>query len=239
MVTVRSLAKCFGDLWAIKDLSFQINAGEFYCLLGPNGAGKTTTIKILCGLMKPTQGTVTIKGLDVDTDYLKVKKLIGVIPDTPFLYDNLTANEFLQFVGNIFGVTKKVLDEKVQYYLELFKLSDAQHMLLRELSHGMRQKIVYASNFLHNPSFFLIDEPLVGLDPASIHLIKRLLKEETAKGNSILMCTHILAIAEELADRIGILNNGTLIAEGNLSELKRNAPGESLEEIFLRLTGEQ
>lgn len=236
MIAVVSLSKRFGNLWALNDLNLSIKKGEFYCLLGPNGAGKTTTLKILTGLMRPTRGSIYINGLDIEKDYLKVKRILGLIPDTGFMYDNLTALEFLTFIGNIFGIKQEILKKKINYYFDLFGLNECRLLLIRELSHGMRQKIIYISNFIHEPLVYLIDEPLIGLDPASIHLLKKLLKQEVEKGKAILMSTHILSIAEELADRIGILHEGVLIAEGNLNQLKEKASAETLEEVFLRLT---
>jgi len=239
MIKVENLTKKFGEFEAIKNLNLTIKEGEFYCLLGPNGAGKTTTLKILVGLMKPTKGKVYIKGLDLEKDYLKIKKIIGFIPDTPFLYENLTPCEFLEFVGGVYGIDRKAIEEKIEYYFKIFRLNEYRNSLIKELSHGMRQKIVYISNFLHSPSVYFIDEPLVGLDPYSIHLIKRLLRDEVKKGKTILMCTHILSIAEELADRVGILNEGRLIAEEKPEKLKEFLKSKSLEEAFLKITEDE
>jgi len=161
---------------------------------------------------------------------------MGFIPDSPFVYENLTAREFLTFIGNIFNIEKAMLNKKIEEYLGLFGLKPYENYLLSEYSHGMKQKIVYISNLLHNPRVLFIDEPLVGLDPQSIYLIKNILLEMVKKELTILMCTHILNIAEELADRIGILHEGKLIAEGNLEELRNSADKKSLEEIFLTLT---
>jgi len=238
MIKTISLGKSFNKKWVLKDLNLNIKRGEFYCLLGPNGAGKTTTLKLLTGLLKPAQGKIYIGGIDIIANYLEAKKRIGFIPDTPFIYENLTAKEFLTFIGNIFGVQKKILEERINYYLNIFGLTEYEDHLLREYSHGMRQKIVYISSFIHNPEVLLVDEPLVGLDPSAIHLIKKMLKEEVNKGLTVLMCTHILSIAEELADRIGILTKGSLIAEGTLKELSEKISKSSLEEIFLSLTEE-
>jgi ABC-2 type transport system ATP-binding protein len=236
MIVIESLSKRFGPLWALRELSLNIRKGEFYCLLGPNGAGKTTTLKVITGLMKATSGKIFINDLDLQKNYLEIKKILGLVPDTPFLYENLTPYEFLGFVGDVFGIKRDVLVERVNYYFEIFNLKDYKDALIKELSHGMRQKIVYISNFIHSPLVYLIDEPLVGLDPYSIHLIKKLLKEESRRGKTILMCTHILSIAEELADRIGILNEGRLISEGSPHQLKEKLRTDSLEKVFLKLT---
>jgi ABC-2 type transport system ATP-binding protein len=220
----------------VDNLSLRINAGEIYCLLGPNGAGKTTTLKIITGLMKPTSGTIKINGRDIQKDSLFVKQILGYIPDTPFLYENLTAREFVEFVGDVFGVDRAYVRQKINYYFELFQLEEYCNVLIKELSHGTRQKIVYTSTFIHQPKVYLIDEPLVGLDPYSIHLIKKIIKEEAAAGKTILMCTHILSLAEELGGRVGILNEGKLISEGTVVELKEQFSSSNLEEVFLKLT---
>jgi ABC-2 type transport system ATP-binding protein len=236
MIKISSLSKKFGALRAVSNLNLDINSGEFYCLLGPNGAGKTTTLKIAAGLMQPDAGRVVLNGLDISLEPLKVKQCLGFVPDTPFLYDNLTVGEFLDFVADIFAVDKKLYCQRRQHYFNIFNLDELGTTFIRELSHGNRQKVVYISNFIHSPQVYLIDEPLVGLDPYSIHRLKKILKEETAQGKTILMCTHILSIAEELADRIGILDQGRLIAQGTVQELKSKSRGDSLEKIFLQLT---
>ncbi|HEC69161.1 MAG TPA: ABC transporter ATP-binding protein [Candidatus Omnitrophica bacterium] len=235
MIKTSGLAKKFDSVWAVRELNLDIKKGCFYCLLGPNGAGKTTTLRLLAGLLKPTQGKIYILGQDI-TSSSEVKKFIGFIPDTPFLYENLTIEEFLEFAGAIFQVEKNILRKKIDYYLDIFKLSQLKNILIRECSHGIKQRVVYISNFLHDPQVLLIDEPLVGLDPYSITLIKRLLKEYTHKGSTVLMSTHILNIAEELADIIGIIDKGSLISQGTLSQLREKTSQKSLEEIFLKLT---
>lgn len=236
MITTHSVCKQFDVHWAVNDLNLHINKGELYCLLGPNGAGKTTTVKLLSGLMRPTKGRILIGGYDVEKDYVKVKNILGLIPDAPFLYENLTPLEFLFFIGDVYGIKKDDALERINYYFDMFKLHEFRTKRIKELSHGTRQKIVYTANFIHQPSVYLIDEPLVGLDPYNIHLIKKLLREEVLKGKTILMCTHLLAIAEELADRVGILKEGRLFIEGSPKQLKGKY-GDSLEEVFLKLTG--
>lgn len=238
MITIDSLYKKFNSGWVLENLKLNIGKGEFYCLLGPNGAGKTTTLKILSGLMKPTKGNVLIGGHDVEKDYIKVKNVLGLIPDTPFLYENLTPQEFILFIGDVYGIEKDEVLEGIEYYFDLFKIEEFRNSRVKELSHGTRQKIVYTANFIHKPQVYLIDEPLVGLDPYNIHLIKKLLKEETGKGRTIMMCTHLLTIAEELADRVGILKEGKLCVEGSPKELK-DKYGDSLEQVFLKLTRPQ
>lgn len=235
MITIDSLFKKFNSHWVIDNLNLSINKGEFYCLLGANGAGKTTTLKILSGLMMPTKGKVLIGGYDVEKDYVKVKSILGLIPDIPFLYENLTPLEFMQFIGDVYCISKDDVLKGVDHYFGLFQIQEFRNNRIKELSHGTRQKIVYTANFIHHPAVYLIDEPLVGLDPYNIHLIKKLLREEVDKGKTILMCTHLLAIAEELADRVGILKDGKLFVEGSPKELKEKY-GDTLEEVFLKLT---
>ena len=236
MIKISNLTKKFGDFCAVKNLNLEIKPGEFYCLLGPNGAGKTTTLKMIAGLMRPSAGEVVLGGVDIAKDHLAAKKLLGFIPDTPFLYDNLTAQEFIDFVADIFDADKARSKTIADKYFALFDIEAYRYALIKELSHGTRQKIVYISNFIHDPSVYLIDEPLVGLDPKSIHLLKNILRDETKQGRTILMCTHILSLAEELADRVGILHEGKLIAEGTLNELRAKGTEKSLEDIFLKLT---
>lgn len=220
----------------MNDVTINIKAGEFYCLLGPNGAGKTTALKVISGLMKPTKGKVFINNFDLDKESLEIKRILGFIPDQPFLYENLTIQDFLDFVMDIFDVERKTGMKEIEHYFDIFRLGDFRDTLIKELSHGMRQKLVYISNFIHHPLAYLVDEPLVGLDPYSIHTVKELLKKEVKEGKTILMCTHILSIAEELADRIGILKGGSLIAEGSPSELKEKLAVSSLEDAFLKIT---
>ena len=235
MITIDSLFKKFNANWVIDNLNLNIGKGEFYCLLGPNGAGKTTTLKILSGLMRPSKGRALIGGYDIEKDYVRVKNILGLIPDTPFLYENLTPQEFIQFMGDVYDINKDDVLKSVDYYFDLFQIQEFRNNRIKELSHGTRQKIVYTANFIHHPEVYLIDEPLVGLDPYNIHLVKKLLKEEAGKGKTILMCTHLLAIAEELADKVGILKDGKVFVEGSPKELKEKH-GDSLEEVFLKLT---
>ncbi|MCM8774406.1 MAG: ABC transporter ATP-binding protein [Candidatus Omnitrophica bacterium] len=236
IVRVENLYKRFNEHWVVDNLNLSIREGEFYCLLGPNGAGKTTTLKLLVGLLKPNKGKIYIGGFSLDTMAEQAKKLVGFIPDTPFLYENLTAIEFLEFIGTIFYIDKEILKERINFYLDVFGLKETKNTLLRDYSHGMRQRIIYIANLIHKPKVLLVDEPLVGLDPQGINLIKRVLKEKTKEGMAIIMSTHILQIAEQLADRLGIMDKGKLIVEGSLEELKKKIKEGSLEDIFFMLT---
>lgn len=239
MIEIKNLTRKFGTFEAVRNLSLTVAPGELYCFLGPNGAGKTTTIKIMTGLLRPTSGRAEICGLDIQKDPLAVKKLIGYIPDMPFLYERLTATEFFQFTADLYDVPQDTATALCNDSFKLFGIYDYRNMLVKDLSHGMRQRLIYASTFLHKPKVMFIDEPLVGLDPYSIRLIKDLLKEKARTGMTIFLTTHILAVAEDIADRIGIIFKGTLIATGTLKELlAANKQCRNLEDIFLTLTAE-
>lgn len=237
MIEINNLTRKFGSFEAVRNLSLTVSSGELFCFLGPNGAGKTTTIKILTGLLRPTSGTAKICGLDMQTDPTAVKKLIGYIPDMPFLYERLTAAEFFQFTADLYDIPQNEVQALCKESFNLFGLSDHHGMLVKDLSHGMRQRLIYASTFLHQPRVMFIDEPLVGLDPYSIRLIKDLLKAKARAGMTIFLTTHILAVAEDIADRIGIIFKGQLIAIGTLKELLSTySECRNLEDLFLHLT---
>jgi ABC-2 type transport system ATP-binding protein len=245
MIEIKALCKTYGTFEALKQLSLSIPSGELFCFLGPNGAGKTTTIKILTGLLRPTAGTATIDGLSLQDDPIRIKQRIGYIPDMPYLYDRLTTTEFYQFTGDLYDIPRPQMLKSLEEAFEQFGLQEHRAALVKDLSHGLRQRLIYATTFLHKPSVMFIDEPFVGLDPYTIRLIKDLLRAHTQAGGTILLTTHILAIAEDIADRIGIIHKGTLSALGTLDEL-RTQHGErhslppsqspSLEDIFLDLT---
>ena len=238
MIEIRHLCKDFGSVKAVQDISLHVPAGELFCFLGPNGAGKTTTLKILTGLMRPTSGSTSINGLDIQVDPFRVKQLIGYIPDMPFIYDRLTASEFFEFTGRLYNIPSTVISARLEELFSLFDLLEQRATLVRELSHGMKQRLIYACTFLHDPKVLFIDEPLIGLDPYTIRLIKDLLVAKTRAGMTIFLTTHILALAEDIADRIGIIHKGRLTALGSLGELLEQNPGtKTLEDIFLRLTG--
>jgi len=237
MIKIEHLTKNFGTLQAVKDLSLTIPRGELFCFLGPNGAGKTTTIKILCGLLKPSGGTIRIQGIDIQADPAAVRRLIGYIPDTPFLYERLTPIEFFQFIGDLYQVPAAQIHAARERFFALFAISEYARTLIKDLSHGYRQRLIYAATLLHQPEILFIDEPFVGLDPFSIRLIHDLLRQAAKAGTTIFLTTHILAFAEQLADRIGIIAGGSLVGLGTLAELKaRSSMQGPLEDIFLRLT---
>jgi len=237
MIEIEHLTKNFGTLQAVKDLSLTIPRGELFCFLGPNGAGKTTTIKILCGLLKPTGGTLHIRGIDLQADPAAVRRLIGYIPDTPFLYERLTPVDFFRFIGDLYQVPAERVHAAREHFFALFDMEAYAQTLIKDLSHGYRQRLIYAATFLHQPEVLFIDEPFIGLDPFSIRLIHDLLRQAARAGTTILLTTHILAFAEQLADRIGIIAGGRLVGLGTLAELRaRSSMQGPLEDIFLRLT---
>jgi len=241
MIKIEDLTKSYGDLMALDSLSLDIPEGEFFAFIGPNGAGKTTTIKLLTVLLRPTRGSAYICGHNIQHEYIKAKSLISYIPDFPFLYDKLTGREFLDFVVQLYpehgGPEQTALRDEL---LSQFGLEAQQHHLIENYSHGMRQKVVFAAALLHKPRVMIIDEPMVGLDPLSARIVKDILKTRSKEGVTIFLSTHTLSVAEELADRIGIIDKGSLIATGTVSELSKSAGIKGkLEDIFLRLTEEE
>lgn len=238
MIRTEDLTKHFGETVAVDRLSLEIPKGEFFAFLGPNGAGKTTTIRMITGLLRPSRGSVRIAGHDVRHAPEDAKRHVGYIPDRPFLYEKLTAREYLRFVAHLYRVPPSAAEPRINEWLETFSLTDRAEEFIESYSHGMRQKLVFAAAFLHQPDVYIIDEPMVGLDPAGARLVKNLLKKETTNGRTVFLSTHTLSVAEELADRIGIIHRGRLAAIGTLEELRRQARAAhlGLEELFLLLT---
>jgi len=237
MIELDHLVKKFGDITAVNNLSLTIGRGEFFAMLGPNAAGKTTTIKLLTGLLKPTSGSSRICGYDVQTQPLEARKRLAYVPDFPFLYDKLTAWEFFRFTGQLFQLDADRIEKNAQELVTRFHLTEFADRTLEGLSHGTRQRIAIVSALLHDPDVFVIDEPMVGLDPQHARIVKDVLKERSLSGTTILVSTHQLSIAEEMADRIGIIHDGQLIAVGTREELRKlSGSSGRLEEIFLALT---
>ncbi len=237
MIEVEHLVKKFGDLVAVNDLTLKVARGEFFAVLGPNAAGKTTTLKILAGLMKPSSGCARIAGFDVQEHPLEARRRMAFVPDFPFLYEKLTPSEFFRFTGQLFHMPESRLRSNAQELVERFNLEDFVDKPIEGLSHGTRQRVAIVSALLHDPEAFVIDEPMVGLDPQHARVLKDLLKERALAGMAVLLSTHQLSVAEEMADRIGIMNQGRLIAVGSREELRR-ASGQAgpLEDVFLALT---
>lgn len=235
MIELEHLTKTFGEKVAVRDLNLRVKEGELFAFLGPNGAGKTTTIKLIVGLLKPTSGRVRIAGIDINEDPIPAKRLIGYVSDQPFLYEKLTGREFLHFVAELYQVENA--SERIESLVETFGMHDYIDRLSEDYSHGMKQKVVFSSAFLHEPKLIVVDEPTVGLDPASIKLLKELLGQKVREGVTAFVSTHTLSFAEDTAERIGIISNGRLIAVGTLEELRERAGREErLEDIFLELT---
>ena len=237
MIRTENLTKRFGSKVAVANLDLEIAAGEFFCFLGPNGAGKTTTIKMLTGLLHPTEGRAFLGGHDIRKEPLEAKRIIGYIPDSPFLYEKLTGREFMRFVAGLYHLEDGRVAEYGEELLEIFELRSVADDLIEDYSHGMRQKLSFASCFLHDPKIVVVDEPWVGLDPKNIRFVKDYLKTRTREGLTVFMSTHTLSIAEEIADRIGIIHNGKLLHLGTVPEIKALADRTgSLEDVFLELT---
>ncbi len=237
MIRTENLSKSFGVKTAVDNLNLDIPAGEFFCFLGPNGAGKTTTIKMITGLLHPTGGRAIVGDYDIQKNPVEAKRLIGYVPDSPFLYEKLTGREFMRFVLGLYSLSEDHYQEHCDELLHLFEIDTVADQLIEDYSHGMRQKLSFASCFLHAPKVVVVDEPWVGLDPKNIRFVKDYLRQRTREGLTIFMSTHTLSIAEEVADRIGIINRGKLLYVGTVAEIKALAkhPG-SLEDIFLDIT---
>ncbi len=240
MIEFEQLRMTYGSLVALDGLTLSIPQGEFFAFLGPNGAGKTTTIKLLTGLMKPTSGTVRICGHDVQASPLEAKSNLGYVPDVATFYEKLTSHEFMRFIADLYEMPQDKATALTEELFSKFDLNSHTHQRIENLSHGTRQRLAIAAALVHEPKVFVIDEPMVGLDPIHARTVKKELKARSQAGMTILMSTHLLNIAEELADRIGIIHAGKLISCGTLAELRSQFEhqGHNLEEIFLTMVGE-
>lgn len=239
MIQVQDLVKKYGAFTAVNGINLSVERGQIHGFLGPNGAGKTTSIRVIAGLLKPTSGRVVINGHDLALAPEAAKASLGFIPDRPFIYEKLTAGEFLRFHGGLYGIDGAGIQQRVAEMLELFELRRWEGELVESFSHGMRQRLVMCAAFLHRPAAVLVDEPMVGLDPRGARLIKQVFRHMSARGVAILMSTHTLEVAEEMCDRISIIHKGAIIAAGTVDELRELAgsPGEELTPVFLKLTG--
>ncbi len=239
-ILIEQFTKRYDDIVAVNDLNLEIRRGELFTFLGPNGAGKTTTIKALAGLIRPTAGRLIVAGYDVQHHPVEAKRRIGFIPDHPYLYEKLSGADFFHFVGDLFSVPRKVQEERMHHYFELFGLTSAADKLIENYSHGMRQKLVVSVALMHDPEVIIVDEPLVGLDPKSSRILKDLMREQVRLGKTVFLSLHQLAVAEEIADRIGIIHKGRLLFVGTLEELRmRQQRSADLEDLFLELTAEE
>ena len=239
MLRIEGLTKRYGDHEAVKNLDLHVPAGTVFGFLGPNGAGKTTTMRSIAGLIRPTSGRIIIDGIDTTKDPLATKARVGYIPDRPYLYDRLTGVETMRFVGDLFGLSAELSDERADLLLQRFGIHHVRDALTETYSHGMKQRLALAAALLHAPKVLLVDEPMVGLDPKGARLVKQVLREEAEAGSAVFLSTHSLAVAEEVCDHIGILQLGELIALGSVAELRSKSGVDSnLEEVFLKLTEE-
>jgi ABC-2 type transport system ATP-binding protein len=239
VIEIKNLTKKYGRTLAVDHLNLTVEKGELFGFIGPNGAGKTTTLHMMAGILGATEGTVSLAGINVAQEPEKAKQMVGFIPDRPFLYEKLTGMEFMGFIGDLYGVSEEDLHAKSEELLLMFSLYDWGDHLIESYSHGMKQRLIIASALLHNPEIIIVDEPMVGLDPAGIRMVKNIFRNLADKGTTIFMSTHTLEIAEDLCDRIGIIHNSRLIALGTTGDLRGTARLEEgdLEEVFLRLTG--
>ncbi len=240
MIELDHLVKRFGELTAVNDITLTVPRGEFFAVLGPNAAGKTTTIKMLAGLIKPTSGSARIGGFDVQTQPLEARKRLAYVPDFPFLYEKLTPWEFFRFMAQIFEMNEEAMRPAVQELVRRFNLAEFVNKPVEGLSHGTRQRIAIVAALMHDPEVFIIDEPMVGLDPHHARVVKDVLKERSLKGMTVFVSTHQLSVAEEMADRIGIIHQGRLIALGTRDELRHQSGASGpLEAAFLALTADE
>jgi ABC-2 type transport system ATP-binding protein len=240
MIELIHIVKKFGELVAVDDLSLTVRRGEFFAVLGPNAAGKTTTIKIVTGLMKATSGVARVGGFDVQAEPLEVRKRLAYVPDFPFLYDKLTPWEFFRFTGQLFRMSDASIRDKGTELIRRFNLEPFVNKPIEGLSHGTRQRVAIVSGLLHDPEVFIIDEPMVGLDPHHARIVKDTIKERSLRGTTVFLSTHQLSVAEEMADRIGIIHQGRLIAVGTRDELRvQSGATGALEQTFLALTAQE
>ena len=241
MIQLTNLTKRFGDVLAVHQLTLSISKGEIFGFIGPNGAGKTTTLRMMGGVLAPTEGSVTIDGIPMGERPEEAKRKIGYIPDRPFLYEKLTGMEFLKFTADLYSIEDGLFRGKSEELLRQFSLWDWANELIESYSHGMKQRLIISAALLHEPNVIVVDEPMVGLDPAGIRMVKDLFRNLSKRGTTLFMSTHTLAVAEDLCHRIGIIHKGRLIATGTIEELMDQARVQEghLEEVFLILTEEK
>jgi ABC-2 type transport system ATP-binding protein len=236
MIELRGVSKMYGAKRAVDRLDLHVRAGELFAFLGPNGAGKTTTIKMVCGLLNPTSGVVRVGGFPANSQ--EARQLLAYVPDQPYLYEKLTGREFLRFVVEMYGLDGRTASMRIAEQIETFELGDFVDDLCESYSQGMKQRVVFAAALVHEPRVLIVDEPLVGLDPRSARIVKDLFVSQARSGVAVLMSTHLLSIAEELADTIGIVDHGRMLMEGTLADLRERVQSHGpLEDLFLKLTG--
>ncbi|HEM3725968.1 ABC transporter ATP-binding protein [Streptococcus suis] len=239
MIQFNHVTKAYGDTLALDDLNLTIESGEIFGLIGHNGAGKTTTISLLTSIIEASQGTITVDGLQLEENRDEVKKRIAYVPDSPDIFLHLTAFEYWHFLGKVYGVDKETVDQRINKLATLFDMTARQYEPIDSFSHGMRQKTIIIGALIPNPDIWILDEPLTGLDPQASFDLKQMMKDHAKGGKTVLFSTHVLSVAEQLCDRIGILRKGRLIFVGSLEELKSHYPDKDLETIYLELAGRQ
>jgi ABC-2 type transport system ATP-binding protein len=241
MLKIENLSKNFGSFRAVNQINLQIDKGELYGFLGPNGAGKTTTIKMITGLLSPTEGNIYLNGNDVWLNPIESKMNLGYIPDQPFLYDKLTGREFLFFCGGLYNLSKNHIRNKIDGLIDLLKIGSWIDKRTEEYSQGMKQRIVIASAFIHDPKLIIVDEPMIGLDPQSAYIVKRFFTDSVKNGTTIFMSTHSLNVVEEICTRVGIINKGNIIFDDKLEVLRKlkDEKNNNFEELFIKLTNEE
>jgi len=240
MIRLTNLTKRYGSFTAVNGITLDVPRGELFGFLGPNGAGKTTTLRMIAGILRPTSGSVEVGGLDVVANPMAAKSKLGYIPDRPFIYEKLTGAEFLRFVAGLYDQQGPDIERRARELLALFDLEEWRDEMVESYSHGMRQKLIISSAFVHRPEVIVVDEPMVGLDPKAARILKDLFREYTRRGHTIMMSTHTLEVAETMCDRIAIIQGGVIRAAGTMADLRASAESGTmgLEEIFLKLTGE-
>ena len=240
MIELKALTKRYGSFTAVDAIDLTVPKGELFGFLGPNGAGKTTTLRMIAGILRPSAGSVRIADVDVTENPMAAKSILGYIPDRPYIYEKLTGSEFLRFVAGLYSQNGKEIEHRGRELLALFDLEEWRDELVESYSHGMRQKLIISSAFIHKPDVIVVDEPMVGLDPKAARILKDLFREYTHRGHTIMMSTHTLEVAETMCDRIGIIQSGKIRASGTMEDLRRHSAGggTGLEDIFLKLTGE-
>lgn len=239
MIHTRDLTRYYGSLAAVQDLTLEVEQGEIFGFLGPNGAGKTTTIRLIVGLLRPTSGTVSVAGHDVQQDPLEAKRKLGYLAQTPLLYEKLTGTEFLRFLGGLHGLNDTQIGERSEHLLALMELTGKADQLIESYSGGMRKRLGLCGALLHEPPVLVLDEPFTGLDPYGARRIKDLLRHLCQQGKTVFLSTHVLEVAERVCDRVGILDRGLLVAVGTMESLRsqaRSAAETSLEDLFIQLT---
>lgn len=241
MLELKNLTKYYDKrkVAAVSNISLKVNKGEIFGFLGPNGAGKSTTIKMIAGIIEPTMGQILIDGIDIQKDPINYKKKFGYVPDNPDVYERLTAMEYLEFIADIYDVSAQDRQDRIQKYSTMFDIQNALNDRIKSFSHGMRQKLVLTGALIHNPDLWILDEPMVGLDPMSAHSLKEEMREHCKQGNTVFFSTHVLEVAEKLCDRVAIISHGVIVATGTVDELKEQAKSgnSTLEDVFIDIVG--